>query len=131
MMVTILIAATQGFAPGLTSKASTVPTLERAAARRVQMGVRRKAPTGVSQTNGRMADVLGQSAAGGGIFPGDNMDDSDGDSMVPNLDAYKRKKPQAAKLQTKESPPPEQHILRRRSTHLFTVNKSVPAGGPW
>ena len=100
-MVTILIAATQGFAPGLTSKASTVPTLERAAARRVQMGVRRKAPTGVSQTNGRMADVLGQSAAGGGIFPGDNMDDSDGDSMVPNLDAYKRKKPQAAKLQTK------------------------------
>jgi hypothetical protein len=77
-----------------------VPAPERAAVRRLQMGVRRKAPTGVSQTNGRMADIMGQSAAGGGggLFPGDGMDDG-GDSMQTNLADYQRKarKPEAAK----------------------------------
>ena len=105
-MMALVVAATQGFAPGLmpSSKACTVPALERAAVRRVQMGVRRKAPTGVSQTNGRMADIMGQSSAGGGggLFPGDGMDDG-GDSMQTNLADYQRKakpaakKPQAAK----------------------------------
>ena len=77
-----------------------MPAPERAAVRRLQMGVRRKAPTGVSQTNGRMADIMGQSAAGGGggLFPGDGMDDG-GDSMQTNLADYQRKarKPEAAK----------------------------------
>lgn len=99
-MMSLFVAAAQGFAPGLmpSSKACTVPALERAAVRRVQMGVRRKAPTGVSQTNGRMADIMGQSAAGGGggLFPGDGMDDG-GDSMQTNLADYQRKAKPAAK----------------------------------
>ena len=99
-MMSLFVAAAQGFAPGLmpSSKACTVPALERAAVRRVQMGVRRKAPTGVSQTNGRMADIMGQSSAGGGggLFPGDGMDDG-GDSMQTNLADYQRKAKPAAK----------------------------------
>jgi hypothetical protein len=47
-----------------------------------------------------MADIMGQSAAGGGggLFPGDGMDDG-GDSMQTNLADYQRKarKPEAAK----------------------------------
>jgi hypothetical protein len=102
LLMALFVAGAQGFAPGLmpSSKACTVPAPERAAVRRLQMGVRRKAPTGVSQTNGRMADIMGQSAAGGGggLFPGDGMDDG-GDSMQTNLADYQRKarKPEAAK----------------------------------
>ena len=61
-MMALLASAAQGFAPG-PMPSSTVCTVsaERAAVRRVQMGMRRKAPTGVeSQTNGRMADIMGQ-----------------------------------------------------------------------
>ena len=68
------------------------------------MGVRRKAPTGVSQTNGRMADIISQSAAGGGggLFPGDGMDS--GDSMQTNLADYQRKaKPAAKKPEANET----------------------------
>ena len=105
-MAFIMLAAGawQGFAPGgmPSSKACAVPILERAAVRRVQMGVRRKAQTGVSQTNGRLADILGAAGAGAGasIFPSDNMD-----SGESSLDAYKRKTkpPQAAKPQAKSS----------------------------
>ena len=100
MMALMFAAASQGFAPGLMpSSKICVPTLERAAARRVQMGIRKKAPVGVSQTNGRMADIMGQSAAGGGggLFPGDGMDDG-GDSMQTSLSDYKRKaKPEEKK----------------------------------
>jgi len=104
----LIASAAQGFAPGPMPSMTTACTVsaERAAVRRVQMGMRRKAPTGVSQTNGRMADIMGQSAAvgGGGLFPGDGMDDG-GDSMQNNLADYQRKtkpkakKPEAAKPQ--------------------------------
>ena len=110
-MMALLASAAQGFAPG-PMPSSTVCTVsaERAAVRRVQMGMRRKAPTGVSQTNGRMADIMGQSAAvgGGGLFPSDGMDDGR-DPMQNNLADYQRKtkpkakKPEAAKPQATET----------------------------
>lgn len=96
-MLALIAAGAQGFAPGpMPSSTACMVSAERAAIRRVQMGMRRKAPTGVSQTNGRMADIMGQSTAvgGGGLFPSDGMDDG----MQNNLADYQRKtKPKAKK----------------------------------
>ena len=82
---------------------------DRGGARRVLMGVRRKAPTGVSQENARARDTFDQAAAGGGgIFPTDDPFGT-GDPTMPSLDAYKRKP-------TKKEPKPTDGAEAKGST---------------
>ena len=108
VVIVALLAATSSFhlpAAGV----APVRAIDRGGTRRVLMGVRRKAPTGVSQENARARDTFDQAAAGGGgIFPTDDPFGT-GDPTMPSLDAYKRKP-------TKKEPKPTDGAEAKGST---------------